>query len=114
MYIYTILKQNGQIETLEPCKTKWKYEQLRKQVDGMIEIIPETYYPKGMKGTVYGNEEARFNSNNTRNQCMLVITDDFYGDEWDCVGDLLLEQTEKQYANWYGMLADTARKLMQG
>lgn len=112
MYIYTKLRQDGRFITYEPSKTKWTYEQLKNQVNGMVEIIPKNYYPIGMNGTVYGNEEARFNSDNTRNQCMLVIKDDLYGDEWDTVGDLLLEQTEKQYEKWYGQLAETARILM--
>ena len=97
MYIYTLLKQNGTTEVLDTAKTKWKYEQLRDTVGGYIEIIPNSYYPKGMTGTVYGHEEARFNSDNHTNSHLKTITD-IFGDKWDTVGDLLLEQTEKQNA----------------
>ena len=75
MYIYTLLKQNGTTEVLDTAKTKWKYEQLRDTVGGYIEIIPNSYYPKGMTGTVYGHEEARFNSDNHTNSHLKTITD---------------------------------------
>ena len=103
MYIYTALKQDGTTEVLDTCKTKWDYKKLSGHIGGFIEIIPSDYYPKGLTGTVYGHEEGRFNELNHRNPHLLAITDTF-GDVWDTVGDLLLEQTEKQNATWLATL----------
>jgi len=99
MYYYTHLLQNGETADLGTSKTKWKYPKLKAAVDGYIELIPRDYYPPGMSGTVYGNEEGRFNPDNHRNPHLLTLKD-IVGNEWDTVGDLLLEQTEKQYKDW--------------
>lgn len=97
-YTYTKLKQDGTTETLHTGK-KWQYEKLRDAVGGFIEIIPRDYYPKGLTGTVFGHEEARFNRDNHTNPHLKTITD-IFGDKWDTVGDLVLEQTDKQYLKW--------------
>jgi len=96
MHIYTLLNQDGTTQEIHRGK-KFEYDQLRDTIGGMIEIIPRDYYPEGMKGTVFGHEEARFDSSNHRNPHMLVLQ------EWDTVGNLLLEQTEKQHNKWIGV-----------
>lgn len=99
MYVYTLLLQDGSYVVLDKCFKKWKYKQISKLVGGMIEYIPTDYFPEGMRGSVIGNEEGRFNPVNHRNPHMKVLYDPM-GRAWDTVGDLLLEQTEKQFAKW--------------
>lgn len=105
MYYYTHLKQDGTYVVLEQTATKWEYERLKKFTGGYIEYMPDDYLPKGMSGQVIGDEEGRLNSTNHRNPFMRVLTDDM-GNEWYCVGDLLLEQTEKQFNKWQKSLID--------
>lgn len=99
MYIYTALYQDGTTKELGRSTKKWKYKQLSDYVGGMIEYIPTSYFPKGMSGQVIGNEEGRFIAGNRRNPHMKVVVDP-NGNQWDTVGDLLLEQTEKQNIKW--------------
>lgn len=102
MYYYTLLKQDGTDESLAATPKKWSYEVLREEIGNIIEIIPESYMPENMQGTVYGDEEARFNPENTTNRHMKMLVDDD-GGVWDVVGDLILEQTEKEYFEWKGI-----------
>lgn len=114
-YTYTKLKQDGTTETLHTGK-KWNYEQIRDAVGGTIELIPRDYYPKNMTGQVYGHEEGRFNPFNHRNPIMKVLKGNpALGEpaEWDCVGDLILEQTEKQYVKMTGVTPDQMVALVE-
>lgn len=103
MYHYTSLNQDGTITDLGTSQKKWAYDRIKTFIGNYIECIPVVYFPKGMTGQVIGDEEARYNAWVERNPHMKVITDPF-GQEWDCVGTLLLEQTEKQYAKWQELL----------
>lgn len=99
MYYYTHLKQDGTFTVVDKTAKKWEYEQLRKFIQNYIEVIPDAYMPDNMNGTLYGDEEGRFNKDNKRNPFTKVLKDVDEA-EWDCVGDLLLEQTEKQFNKW--------------
>lgn len=99
MYKYTILKQDGSSKVLPICRKKefkgkdGLYELLNCSI---IEIIPEDYY-KGLeygRCTMYGDEEARFNTNNMRNPHFSVLKD-FENAEWDVVGDIIKEEVYK-------------------
>lgn len=100
MYVYTALYQDGRIEVLDTPKKKWKGEKIWEYLGGYMEMIPKDYYPTKMNGTVLGESEARFKPQNHRNPHMQVIHDMFTGRDWDCVGNLLLEQTERQNKIW--------------
>src|ERR1700756_4482375 len=102
LYQYTIYKQDGTIEELKPCKKKEFGG-----IDGLysildcrtIELIPMDYVPKELgRGTYFGDEEARFNSNNHTNPHMKTITDVF-GSVWDVVGDIVKESVYKGESN---------------
>ena len=99
MYIYTALYQDGTTEELGRSAKKWKYEKIKEFIGGYIEYLPDSYFPEGMRGQVIGDEEGRFKAGNKRNPHMKVVVDP-NGGQWDCVGDLLLEQTEKQSIKW--------------
>jgi len=103
MYYYTELKQDGTYTVVDETPKKWEFDRIRKFVGGFIEYMPSDYMPKGMTGQVIGHEEARFNSNNVTNPFMEVLID-MFGEKWDCVGNLLLEQTEKQFNKWQASL----------
>lgn len=88
-YAYTIYKQDGTIKRYPPCKKKTFEDFYRMLNCQTIEIIPPDYY-KGMKWghcTVYGDEEARFNNQNTKNPHFKVLADGY-----DVVGDIIKEE----------------------
>ncbi len=96
MYHYQLLKQDGSIIDLDYHK-EWKLEQIREVLKcGTVELIPQQYYQKAWGNcTVWGDEEGRFSNLNIRNPHMQVLKGSpSLGEpaEWDCVGDLLLQQ----------------------
>lgn len=96
LYKYTIYKQDGTIEELEPCPGK-DFKALYKMLNcEIIELIPDLYYKSKNWGkvTVYGDEEGRFNSENIRNPHFDVLID-ADGSEWDVVGNLIKEEVWK-------------------
>lgn len=100
MILYTLLKMDGTEEELLQTEKEVELSQLYKWLNcTTVKLIPSDYYPDGMQGTVFGNEEGRFNDDNHRNPHMKVLHDPM-GQAWDTVGDLLLEQTEKQHDKW--------------
>lgn len=97
MYEYTLFKQDGNIEGWKQPKMEFaNIKEVLGNGCSMIEIIPKDYHPDDYKkaGTVYGDEEGRFNSTNYRNPHFKVLTDP-YGGQWDCVGNLLHEKVAK-------------------
>lgn len=94
-YTYTLLKQDGATESLGEFDKEMDYLEVRKILNcQMLEIIPEAYHQKEWvkRGRLlWGDEEGRFNSNNHRNPHTKVLVDDL-GNEWDCVGNLLLQE----------------------
>lgn len=105
LYQYTILKQDGTKEELPPQK-KMDFDKVREILKcRTIEFIPKDYHPSWIKGFRYvmGDENAGVMINmadrvNYRNPHMEVLTD-MFGEEWDVIGDLLLEQTYKEPTN---------------
>lgn len=97
LYQYTILKQDGSIEKLEPCKKK-TFKELYKILNcQLIEIIPTAYYEDKKHGRckMYGDEEARLLETNHRNPHFNVLLGQVrIGElrEWDVVGDIVKEQ----------------------
>lgn len=91
LYEYTLLKQDGTKSDLgRSVKKDFKvfYNLLNCRT---IEIIPNDYaYDK--RATYYGDEEARYNTYNHRNPHFKVLKDAIYGDEWDIVGDIIMEK----------------------
>lgn len=94
-YKYTLLKQDGTIEDLETGKQK-DFKEFYKILNcHTIEIIPDAYYDGYVEGKLemYGDEEARFNSENHRNPHFKVLIDkDDNNAEWDVVGDIIKEE----------------------
>lgn len=93
---YTLLKQDGTKEVLGE-QEEMDFEAIRELLGcHFIEIIPSDYHQKDWgKCTLYGDEEGRFNSDNTRNPHTKVLRGDPSIGEvavWDCVGNLLLAQ----------------------
>lgn len=96
LYQYTIFKQDGSVETLEPCPKKQFFGEggLYGLLNcSTIELIPSAYYKGKKLGRVnmYGDEEARFNAKNHRNPHFNVLKDHL-GEEWDVVGDIVMEK----------------------
>ena len=99
LYQYTILHFDGSKEVLEPRK-KMSLDELYKTLDcRTVETIPTDYFADGMnkRATIYGDEEGRrFDGTDRlrRNQHMKVLKGDLMNPEmeWDCVGDLLMEE----------------------
>lgn len=96
-YHYTLYNQDGSSESW--TQAKMDFTQIKEVLGhgcSMIEIIPKDYQPDDIKksGTVYGDEEGRFNSTNIRNPHFKVLTDSD-GGQWDCVGNLLHEKVAK-------------------
>jgi len=91
-YKYTLLKQDGTAETLGRAD-EYDFEKIRKVLGcKYIELIPATYHQEAWgRCIVYGDEEGRFNDKNIRNPHTKVLKD-ADGQDWDCVGDLLLAQ----------------------
>lgn len=92
MYLYTLLKQDGTQEELAQVPKEVELSQLYKWLNcTTVELIPSDYYQEAWIGDgdtiVWGDEEGRFNSENKRNPHTKVL-----GEEWDCVGDLVLQQ----------------------
>lgn len=98
LYQYTILKQDGTKVVLDPQK-KMDFDKVREILKcRTIEFIPKDYHPDWIKGFRYvmGDENAGVaiemsERKAIRNQHMLVLTD-MFNEEWDVIGDLLLEQ----------------------
>lgn len=89
LYQYTLLYQDGTTDKLPPCPKKTFHELYRLLGCDMIEIIPSDYYNKMGWGkcTVYGDEEARFNSDNHMNPHFHVLAPGF-----DIVGNCIKEE----------------------
>lgn len=97
MKLYTLLKQDGTQEELAQLPKEAELKQLYEWLNcSVVEIIPSDYYqPEWGECIVWGNEEGRFNSENHRNpHTKVLIGNPAFGEEseWDCVGDLILEQ----------------------
>lgn len=91
-YLYTIYRQDGSIEKLDPCPKK-TFKELYEILDcSTIELIPKVYFEtKGWGRCVcYGDEEARFNDENHRNPHFNVLMEN--GRAWDVVGDIVKEE----------------------
>lgn len=99
MYKYTILKQDGTTDVLPVCpKKEFKGKDGLYELLGCttIELIPDAYYEGLGHGrcTMYGDEEGRFNTKNTRNLHFKVLKD-VDGAEWDVVGNIVKEEVAK-------------------
>jgi hypothetical protein len=101
LYQYTVYKQDGTIEKLEPRpKMEWPGEgglyELIGNGCGHIELLPKDYVPKefGRRGEYFIDGEGRFNSTNYRNPHFKVLTGDIFSpsDEWDVVGNVVKEE----------------------
>lgn len=98
-YKYTLYKQDGTIEDLGISKKKTFAEFYKILNCKTIEIIPKEYSKEVGRYTLYGDEEARFNTKNHRNPHFNILKD-FYQDEWDIVGDIIKE--EVYHGGWNG------------
>ena len=95
-YKYTLLKQDGTIEDLGTGKQKDFKEFYSLLHCSTIEIIPHDYYAG--RATMYGDEEARFNSENKRNPHFRVLQGNQLLEEvaeWDVVGNIIKEEVVK-------------------
>lgn len=93
---YTLLKMNG--ETQDLGKGNLTVKDMYKILGcSVIELIPQPYYGEqdGLGVSIWGDEEARFNEENTRNPFTKVLSGNpelGEPEEWDCVGDLIKEE----------------------
>lgn len=97
MFVYILLKQDGTQEELDQSQHELHFDEFHKWLNCQtIELIPQPYYQEDWGDCkVYGDEEGRFNSENKRNPHTKVLKGNpALGEvaEWDCVGDLILEQ----------------------
>jgi len=99
LYSYTKFNQDGTVEELGDFPEKkfsgegGLYELLNCST---VELIPDAYYPKDWKRcTVWGDEEARFNTSNHRNPHMELLFDDL-GRPWDVVGNVIRQTLVKK------------------
>ncbi len=100
-YNYVLLNQDGTKETIGTSAKKSFSEMYSILNCQTIEIIPKQYYENKGYGrcTMYGDEEARFNSDNTRNPHFNVLKGDpAIGElaEWDVVGNIIMESVVKE------------------
>ncbi len=94
-YQYTLLSQDGTTTDLGTSAKRKDFADHYKTLNcHTIEIMPRAFHPKGMIGTVYGDEMGRFDADNHTNPHMQVITDT-WGTKHDCVGNLLHEKRAK-------------------
>lgn len=92
-YQYTILKQDGTKEVLEPCRKKSLGELYRLLNCRTIEIVPSDYYKDMGFGrcTVYADENGRDLNGNVRNPHFKVLNS-LFGEEYDVVGNVIKEE----------------------
>ena len=95
MYRYTLLKQDGTTEVLQESPKvkglKFFYDHLNCST---VELIPKDYYEyegDSKDWHLWGDEEARFNSDHQRNPQFKVL-EDMNGSKWDVVGNVILEE----------------------
>ena len=91
---YTLLMQDGRKSLPMHTSKELEFSEMYKMLECQtIEMIPRDYYPEGTpeSAVIWGDEEGRFNNRNYRNPHMKVLHDN-RGGEWDCVGDLLLQE----------------------
>lgn len=97
-YQYTLLGQDGTKTDLGTGKKKDFRELYQILNCDTLGLIPTTYYPKEYsRATIFGDDEARFNTDNHRNPFTKVLTGDIFDPamEWDCVGNLVVQQRVK-------------------
>ena len=87
MYQYTLLKMDGTKEDLGISKKKELSEMYKILDCQLVEVIPDAYYEGFGRVTMWGDEEGRFNENNTRNPFFKVLAPDY-----DVVGNILMEK----------------------
>lgn len=105
-YQYTIYRHTGAVEALRTNGKQLSFQTVTNSKTGevtpglyslldcrTIELIPRDYYPDGTgkNAVFYGDEEARFNTDNKRNPHMKLL-EDFFGNPWDVVGDVIKEE----------------------
>lgn len=94
---YSLLKTDGTIEEISEPRDRMVVQDFYPILDATLcELIPFEYYPEQYQSgyIIYGDEEARL-KNKERNKHMLVLEGDTSigePEEWDVVGDLILEQ----------------------
>ena len=100
---YTLLKQDGTTQFLGVGKKKSFQEFYEILNCTIIEHIPHAYYPDNLGHVeMWGDEEARFNSDNIRNPHFKVLRGNpLLGEpeEWDIVGDIIKDETQENKAN---------------
>lgn len=96
LYQYTIFKEDGTKQVLPPSKKRsfpgpgGLYELMGWDT---IQLLPNDYVPDGWnkRATYFIDENGRFKPHR-RNPHFKVLTDALFGDEWDVVGDVLMEE----------------------
>lgn len=91
LYQYTVYRQNGDVDVLEPCEKKtWDgegglYELIHCQI---IQEVPKVYFSEAMnkRGYAWCDEEGLFNQEKKRNPHFEVVDGGFI------VGDIVLEE----------------------
>lgn len=94
LYQYTLLKQDGTTEDLEPSPRKDLTELYKILNCTTVQIIPKAYYQHKNYGhcVIWGDDEGRFNTNNKRNPHFETLMDAESQEIFDVVGDCLLER----------------------
>ena len=101
-YIYTLVKEDGTTKKIGEYQRSLPFKSSQSRT-GMydllncttVELIPRDYYPEADKlnhdVTYFGDEEARFEKDVSRNRHMSVLIDE-RNNIWDVVGDLIREE----------------------
>lgn len=94
-YQYTLLSQDGSTSDLGVRTTEMELSEMRKILNCQtIELVPSIYFDRE-EVLLWGDEEARFSSENIRNPHTKVLEGSpSFGEpaEFDCVGDLILQE----------------------
>lgn len=91
-YKYTLLRQDGTEEVLQAAGSRLSLKKLYEILGcSTIELIPRAYHES--TATMYGDEEARYNSDNKRNPFFKVLEGAAHEPgEWDVVGNIIKEE----------------------
>jgi hypothetical protein len=97
LYKYTLLNQDGTEQDLGISRKKDFNEFYSILQCNLIEIIPSAYIIGSKRCTMYGDEEASYNTYNIRNPHFKVLKGDILDPEmeWDVVGDIIKEEVAK-------------------
>ena len=101
VYDYTMFKADGNVVVLGRGVAKKKWEELKQILNcGVLEIVPKDYvdakmhpaFENSKRGEFYMDEEARLKCETCVRNPFFKVLKDMFGNEYDIVGDVILER----------------------